>query len=217
LNPNLQIHLVPKLISRTGETLESIRISAPGIAPLTADQSSIERRMRLMQELDLAFSKTMKLNWIDLKRKAIVELALIYERLVSDLKGINTPEDLMKPFHTKVAEMKSAMDQMDQLSVVLKAPSTDALLLANEVKASLPESIWAEWKKGVELKQRDYLLHLVSAYEQSELGAKGIAPILKGLVLLLSGTPSEAFALIESAPDSPWKTNLSQFFQRRKL
>jgi TolA-binding protein len=217
LNPNLQIHLVPKLISRTGETLESIRISAPGIAPLTADQSSIERRMRLMQELDLAFSKTMKLNWIDLKRKAIVELALIYERLVSDLKGINTPEDLMKPFHTKVTEMKSAMDQMDQLSVILKAPSTDALLLANEVKASLPDSIWAEWKKGVELKQRDYLLHLVSAYEQNEIGAKGIAPILKGLVLLLSDTPSEAFALIESAPDSPWKTNLSQFFQRRKL
>ena len=217
LNPNLQIHLVPKLISRTGEILESIRISAPGIAPLTADQSSIERRMRLMQELDLAFSKTMKLNWIDLKRKAIVELTLIYERLVSDLKGINTPEDLMKPFHTKVAEMKSAMDKVDQISVVLKAPSPDALLLAKEVKASLPESIWAEWKKGVELKQRDYLLHLVSAYEQSELGAKGIAPILKGLVLLLSGTPSEAFALIESAPDSPWKTNVSQFFQRRKL
>ncbi|MBU6154573.1 MAG: hypothetical protein KGP28_09760 [Bdellovibrionales bacterium] len=217
LNPSLQIHLVPKLIARTGETLESIRISAPGIAPLTADQGSIERRMRLMQELDLAFSKTMKLNWIDLKRKAIVELTLVYERLVSDLKGINTPEDLMKPFHSKVAEMKSAMDKMDQMSVVLKAPSADALLLANEVKASLPESIWSEWKKGVELKQRDYLLHLVSAYEQSEIGSKGIAPILKGLVLLLSGTPSEAFALIESAPDSEWKTNVSQFFQRRKL
>jgi hypothetical protein len=137
--------------------------------------------------------------------------------LVADLKGINTPEDLMKPFHTKVVEMKTAMDKMDQLSVVLKAPNADALLLANEVKASLPESIWVEWKKGVELKQRDYLLHLVSAYEQSEIGAKGIAPILKGLVLLLSGTPSEAFALIESAPDSPWKTNVSQFFQRRKL
>ncbi len=216
LNPNLQIHLVPKLISRTGETLESIRISAPGIAPLTADQSSIERRMRLMQELDLAFSKAMKLNWIDLKRKAIVELTLVYERLVSDLKGINTPEDLLKPFQTKVVEMRAAMDKVDQMSVVLKAPNADALLLANEVQASLPESVWAEWKKGVELKQRDYLLHLVSAYEQSELGKKGVAPILKGLVLLLSGTPSEALALIESAPDSPWKSTVTQLFQRKK-
>lgn len=217
LNPALQIHLVPKMISRTGETLESIRISAPGIAPLTSDSSSIERRMRLMQELDLAFSKTMKLNWIDLRRKAIIELTLVYERLVSDLKAINTPEDLMKPFHTKVVEMKAAMDKMDQMSVVLKAPNADQLLLANEVKASLPESVWVEWKKGVELKQRDYLLHLVNSYEKSELGTKGIAPILRGLVLLLSGTPSEALALIESAPDSPWKTTVSQLFQRRKL
>jgi TolA-binding protein len=216
LNPNLQIHLVPKLISRTGETLESIRISAPGIAPMTADQGSIERRMRLMQELDLAFSKTMKLNWIDLKRKAIVELTLVYERLVSDLKGINTPEDLLKPFQTKVVEMKAAMDQVDRMSVVLKASDANALLLATEVQSSLPQSVWAEWKKGVELKQRDYLLHLVTAYEKSELGAKGIAPILKGLVLLLSGTPSEAFALIESAPDSHWKTTVSQHFQRKK-
>jgi hypothetical protein len=81
----------------------------------------------------------------------------------------------------------------------------------------LPDSIWLEWKKGVELNQRDYLMHLVSAYEQSEIKVKGIAPILKGLVLLLSGTPSEALALIESAPESPWKSSVSQLFQRRKL
>ena len=56
------------MISQVKESLESIRISAPGIAPLTSDTASIEKRMRLTQEIDQTFAKIMKLNWIALKK-----------------------------------------------------------------------------------------------------------------------------------------------------
>jgi tetratricopeptide (TPR) repeat protein len=253
LNPLLQIHLAPRMISQVKDTLASIRVSAPGIAPLTADNASIERRMRLMQEVDQTFAKIMKLDWLEIKQTGIKELAEIYKRLVVDLRAIQTPEDLLKPFVSKIAEIQKADENLTSMamefvpvaiepvtptavaagtlasdvkvndqkarnpgSALAPLPTADSLLLSEEVKAKLPEHLWAEWSKGVKEQRRDYLFHLVSTAELTAPDLKTVAPILKGLVLLQGNAPSEAYALIETAPDSPWKSIIVSQFQRRK-
>ena len=239
LNPLLQIRLFPKMLALVSESLESIRISAPGIAPLSADTRTIERRMKLMQDIDLTFSKVMKLNWLDVKQKGAEELVLIYQQLVHDLKQINTPADLLVPFIKKTAEIQTAVENLQAMAIEFKpvnravasapaapsssAPATTAvldtpesLLTSDVVKQNMPAQLWNEWNKGVQEKRRDYLFHLVSLAEIDSAPMKIISPTLKGLVLLLGGASSEAYALIESAPDSPWKTNLLTQFERRK-
>jgi hypothetical protein len=261
LNPLLQIHLFPRMVSRVKETMESVRISAPGIAPLTSDSSSIERRMRLMQEVDMTFAKIMKLDWLEVKSAGIDELLQIYVRLVQDLRSIQTPEDLLKPFVQKTAEIQKAKENLAGMAMVFTPvnfvpgvtdvkpddaksaketksatvkvtekghapasvgkrdaalPTPESLLLCDEVKTKLPEHLWPEWTKGVKEKRRDYLFHLVSLAEASSPEVKVTAPILKGLVLLLGNAPSEAYALIETAPESPWKNLVTAQFQRSK-
>ena len=260
LNPLLQIHLAPRMISQVKETMASIRVSAPGIAPLSADNASIERRMRMMQEVDQTFAKIMKLDWLDIKQSGIKELAEIYKRLVVDLRSIQTPEDLLKPFVAKVAEIQKADENLTAMAMdfvpvaiqpatakntdvkladaktadakmvsndkgrapasvdvaAITLPTADSLLLSDEVKSKLPAHLWTEWTKGVKEQRRDYLFHLVSSAELSAPDLKTVAPILKGLVLLQGNAPSEAYALIESAPESTWKNIIVSQFQRRK-
>ncbi len=225
LNPLLQVHLFPRLVAQVNETLESIRISAPGIAPLSSDPQSIERRMKLMQDIDLTFSKVLKLGWLEIKSKGIEELGLIYKRLVDDLRAIHTPEDLLKPFVQKVAEVKTAAENLESMAILFKpmartpaeAVSTpEALLTSSEVKAQFPAPLWTEWTRGVQEKRRDYLFHLISIAEIQNSEIKNIAPLLKGITLLLGNAPTEAYAMIESAPDSPWKATLVTQFQRKK-
>ncbi len=225
MNPLLQIHLFPKMVTQVSETFESIRISAPGIAPLSSDTSTIERRMRLMQEVDLTFAKVMKLNWLSIKKAGAAELAIIYQRLVEDLRSIQTPEDLLKPFIQKSNEIKTAIKNLDEMAIVFPSPNRvpgsadstpESLLTSAEVKAQVPSHLWAEWTRGVKQKRRDYLFHLVGVIETTQPEVKSISPLLKGLVLLLGNAPSEAFALIEAAPESPWKTTLITQFQRSK-
>ncbi len=226
LNPLLQIRLFPKMTAVVSEALESVRISAPGIAPLSSDASTIERRMRLMQDVDLTFSKVMKLNWLEIKQKGADELAVIYEQLVRDLKEIHTPEELLGPFVKKVAEIHTASDNLLEMAMEFKPvardpasksiPTADSLLLSDLVKQNVPSHLWGEWTKGVTEKRRDYLFHLVSLAEIGSDAMKIISPTLKGLILLLGGAPTEAYALIESAPSSPWKSDLLTQFERRK-
>ena len=64
--------------------------------------------------------------------------------------------------------------------------------------------------------RRDYLFHLVSNFEVSQPEIKAVSPLIKGLVLLLGNAPTEAYGLIEAAPDSLWKTTLLTQFQRSK-
>ena len=125
LNPLLQVHLVPLLHSRVNESLESIRVSAPGIAPLSADPASIEKRMRLMQDVDQTFAKVMKLNWLEIKMNGAHELGQIYDRLVKDLRSIQTPENLLKPFEQKKKEIADAVVQLQSMAVYFSpvAPS----------------------------------------------------------------------------------------------
>lgn len=241
LNPLLQVQLVPTLQARVKETLESIRVSAPGIAPLTEDTSTIERRMRLMQEVDQAFAKTMKLPWLEIKIKGAAELALIYERLVQDLRTIQTPEDLLKPFVGKTKEIQSALGQLQTMAMIYsvqgaqantapgaktvaaRAPASISVaanekalksqLLSREVENAIPKNLWGEWKNGVDHKRRDYLFYLVSVAENANSEFKQISPVVRGMVLLFGDAPTEAFELVKSAPETPFKASLLNQFQ----
>lgn len=130
LNPLLQVHLLPTLQTRVKDTLESIQVSAPGIAPLTEDTATIERRMKLMQEIDATFAKVMKLPWLEIKIKGANELGIIYERLVRDLRGINTPEDLLKPFVNKSKEINNAIQQLQAMAINYTGVSVQQVAVA---------------------------------------------------------------------------------------
>jgi hypothetical protein len=250
LNPLLQVQLVPVLQTRVKETLESIRVSAPGIAPLTEDTATIERRMRLMQEVDTAFAKAMKLPWLEIKMKGATELALIYERLVQDLRAIHTPEDLLKPFAKKTQEIQEAVVQLQAMSMVYEESTPDVKtaantkdrapasmsnptsksmssasfekaikqkLLSREVENAIPKNLWGEWKNGVENMRRDYLFYLVSVTESAAPDFKQISSVVRGMVLMFGEAPTEAYELVKSAPDSPFKTTfINQFHAQVK-
>ena len=120
-----------------------------------------------------------------------------------------------KPVNRAVASAPAApSSSAPATTAVLDTP--ESLLTSDVVKQNMPAQLWNEWNKGVQEKRRDYLFHLVSLAEIDSAPMKIISPTLKGLVLLLGGASSEAYALIESAPDSPWKTNLLTQFERRK-
>lgn len=236
LNPLLQIRLFPKMISIVSDALESVRVSAPGIAPLTADTRTIERRMKLMQDVDLTFSKVMKLSWLQVKLKGASELVAIYGQLIQDLKSIQTPPELLSPFIKKKEEIQTAVQNLQAMAfefnprVVGPEPASmspskanevqvdtpETLLLSAAVKAQVPSRLWNEWEKAVQEKRRDYLFHLVASFELEAAPIKLISPALKGLVLLLGGAPTEAYALVESAPESPFRANLLNQFERSK-
>ena len=216
LSPTLQIHLATLMIGRVGEALESIRITAPSIAPLTSDAHSIERRLKLMNELDLAFSKVMKMGWTDLKEKGVSELILIHTRLLSDLKRIHTPPEYLKPFETRLSDLGIALKTLEKVEFNEERSDQEPILLSEAVRQSLPESLWAEWKEGVESHQMDYLFHLASSIESKNDSGKRLAPILKGVVLALKGTGAEGLALVESAPDSGLKSQVVTHFIRSK-
>lgn len=229
VNPLLQVHLLPTLQARVKDALESVRISAPGIAPLSAeDTSTIERRMKLMQDVDAAFAKTMKLPWLEIKLKGATELAVIYQRLIQDLRAIQTPEDLLKPFIKKSEEIAEAVDELQGMSMSYvasgrqpaSAKATNAIesnlkqnLLSSEIRRAVPENLWGEWKNGVEFKRRDYLFYLVSVTENANPDFKKISSVVKGMVLLFGEAPTEAYELVKAAPDSSFKTSVINQFQ----
>jgi tetratricopeptide (TPR) repeat protein len=227
MNPLLQIHLLPLMQTRVKDTLESVRMSAPGIAPLTSDSATIERRMRLMQDIDMTFAKVMKLNWLEVKLKGASELAIIYERLVQDLRAIQTPEDLLKPFIQKGKEVNEAVQSLREMAmnytpapVQAKADrqiaSSPNPLLSKEVETRVPANLWNEWKSGVQENRRDYLFYLISLMESGNESFKGFSPILRGLVLVGGEAPTEAFELIKSGEESPWKATLLTQFQSQQ-
>ena len=208
LPAELQIHLQSILVERTKATLSSIRVSAPGIAPLHADQESIERRMRLLQEVDQSFSKITKLGWIEIKKTGIDELATIFERVITDLRGIHAPEELLTPFKQKQTDLKDASKKLEAMAFHFKPVSGNPLLSA-QVSELIPERLRNEWNRAVQNRERDFLLFLAG-----DLGAN--ATVVKGLILADSGAPSEAWALIETAPESPLKQSAILNFVRRK-
>ena len=77
-----------------------------------------------------------------------MELGLIYSRLLEDLRSIHTPEDLLKPFMQKTVEIKTAIKNLEAMTMVFmpsnRAPGSiettpESLLTSPEVEGSSPQ------------------------------------------------------------------------------
>ncbi len=216
LSPSLQVRFAPLLIERSETAMRAIRQSAPGIAPLRASPGSIERRMRLMAEIDLAFSKVMRLSWAGVKKAGLRELEQIHADLVAGLRAIHTPDDLLKPFQNKLTELASAASKFDEVVFSPEGSDPRTILLSNAAKEAIPAAVWEEWRISVESGNTDYLFHLAGSAEQAGEPGKSTAPVLRGLVLAMNGTGAEGLQLIEEAPDSALKKEAIRCFERRK-
>lgn len=208
MDPFLQIQFLDLMKNRVNSTVESVRKSSSSIAPLlSADEASIERRIRLMQDLDQTFAKVMKLNWIEIKLKTVNELQLVYQQLAIDLKKIGTPENLIEPFIKKQNQIADAARQLLEMSYHPKESATKISLLDSEVKEKIPSTHWEEWSNAVKNQKPDYLYYLISLRAQDEF-----SPLLRGLVLtslLKDSAATEGFEMIKSAPSTPWKESIA--------
>ena len=243
LNPLLQIHLLSLMQIRVNDALESIRTSSSGIAPLTSDPNSIVRRMTLTKEVDTTFAKVMKLPWFTIKMKGATELGVIYQRLVEDLRKIQTPEDLLKPFIVKGAEVNQAITNLKEMAknfnttqpeaiaaggkpvdrkitsdhptvlATTEVKSTD-LLVSKEIQNLIPTQLWGEWTEGVKEQKSDYLFYLLTLIESTKPEFKTVSPVLRGLVLLIgNAAPTEAYELVKAAPNTPLQADVLARFQ----
>lgn len=225
-----QVQLVHLLKERVAQTLESIRISAPGIAPLNPDEASIARRMTLTKEVDHTFAQVMKLPWIEIKMKATEELELFYLRLAQDLKSIQTPDDLLKPFVQKAKEIHEAKSMLLAMAKEYRMPAQRSIasvghsegtfniehwLTQPSLLKSLPSTLQPLWKKSVSEKRSDLLFYLISQAELTQPSLKDQSNVLRGLSLALAGAPTEGFELIQSAPESSLKTEVATYFLPR--
>lgn len=229
-----QVQILHILQDRVNQTLESVRISAPGIAPMGSDENSIARRMTLMKDIDSTFAKVMKLPWLEVKIKAASELAQVYQRLVQDLKSIQTPEDLLKPFQEKVKEITEATVSLEKMAKVYKAqlqgepaqpgrePSStirkpETWLTSSAVLKLIPDAQQKFWKESVNEKRPESLFFIISQVELANKDFKDISNVLRGLTLVMSGAATEGHELIQSASSSEFRKQvLEHFLDRRK-
>ena len=232
LNPIFQIHLLPLLQSRIEESLTSIQTSSHQIAPLSIDPHSIEKRITLTREIDLTLSKTMKLPFISIKLNCANQLFSLYSLLIQDLRKIQTPEDLLKPFLVKNEEITSVIQSLkiqvknyvippaDKNSEIQKTAFTDSfnardILISDEMKNQIPTLMWNEWQNAVNESKSDYLFFLIGQIENSKESLQIISPVMKGLILLLSQAPTEAYELIFNAPASNLRTQVLAHFETK--
>ncbi len=207
-DPFLQIQFLDLMKTRVNEAVESVRKSSSSIAPITAaNEASIEKRIRLLQDIDHTFAKVMKFNWIEIKLKTVNELQLVYQQLAVDLKSIGTPENLVAPFIKKQNQIAEAGEQLLAMSYHPKGSVTAISLLDEEVKEKIPSVYWEEWSNAVKQQKPDYLYYLISLRTQDEF-----SPILRGLVLtslLKDAASTEGFEMIKSAPQTAWKESIA--------
>ena len=211
VDPFLQVQFLNLMRTRVTDAVESIRKSVSSIAPLSSEPSSIEKRIRLLQDIDQTFAKVMKLNWLEIKIKTVSELQLVYQQLTADLKTIGTPDNLIQPFVKKQNQLSEAAQQLFSLAVHFKMGSAQNTLLTAEVKEKIPTPYWDEWQNGVKQQKPDYLYYLISLRSQDEF-----SPLLRGLVLttlLRDSAATEGYELIKAAPESPWKGSILNQFE----
>ena len=205
-DPFLQIQFLDIMKSRVNNTVVSIRKNSSSIAPLTSgNEANIEKRIRLLQDVDITFAKVMKLNWIEIKLNTVNELNLIYQQLAHDLKSIGTPDNLIQPFVKKQSQLVDASQQLMAMSFHPKSSSIS--LLDNEIKEKIPSVYWEEWSDAVKQQKPDYLYYLVSLRQQDEF-----SPLLRGLILtsiLKDSASTEGFEMIKSAPQTAWKDSIA--------
>lgn len=208
MDPFLQIQFLEMMKNRVNAAVESVRKTSTSIAPLaTADEASIERRIRVIQDMDQTFAKVMKLNWIEIKLKTVNELQQVYQQLAADLKSIGTPANLIEPFIKKQNQIADASQQLLAMSFHPKESSATISLLDPEVKEKIPSTYWEEWSNAVKQQKPDYLYYLISLRAQDEF-----SPLLRGLVLtslLKDSAATEGFEMIKSAPQTPWKESIA--------
>ena len=208
LDAFFQIQFLDLMKNRVNSTIESIVKSSTSIAPITADESSIEKRMRLLQDMDQTFSKVMKLNWMEIKLSTINQLQIVYQQLRSDLKRIGTPDNLIQPFVKKQIQLTEAAGQLVAMKVQSKDNVNQTTLLDSIVKERIPTAYWEEWTTAVKQQKADYLYYLISLRTEDEY-----SPLLRGLVLtsLLGDTAStEGYEMIKTAPETSWKQAIAQ-------
>ena len=197
IDPFLQVQFVPLLKTRMNETLEGIRVLTPKIAPMRADESSIERRIQLILELDQTFSKAAKLNWMSIRFKTLQELARIYDDLGIELKKLATPEKYITPFLKKKEELIAAFKHLEE-------ENSSLLVLANDIDRSfnnshlmIPENYRNEWITAVKNHHPDYLQYLISLRKNDS-----DSEYLRGLVLctqLRDAANAEGLELIRNS------------------
>jgi len=208
LDAFLQIQFLDLMKNRVNATIESVVKSSSGIAPITADESSIERRMRLLQDLDQTFAKVMKLNWMEIKLNTVNQLQVVYQQLTADLKRIGTPDNLIQPFVKKQAQLTDAAQQLVAMKTQSKDNVNQTTLLDSVVKERIPSAYWEEWTNAVKQQKADYLYYLVSLRTEDEY-----SPLLRGLVLtslLGDAASTEGYEMIKTAPETSWKQAIAQ-------
>jgi len=208
LDAFLQIQFLDMMKNRVNATIESVVKSSTSIAPITADESSIERRMRLLQDLDQTFAKVMKLNWMEIKFSTLTQLQTVYQQLTVDLKRIGTPDNLIQPFIKKQTQLAEAAQQLMAMKTQSKDNVSQTTLMDSIVKEKIPTAYWDEWSSAVKQQKPDYLYYLISLRTEDEY-----SPLLRGLVLtsLLGETAStEGYEMIKTAPETAWKQAIAQ-------
>ena len=208
VDPFLQIQYLELMKTRVNATVESIRKTSSAIAPINSgNEANIEKRIKLLQDIDLTFSKVMKLNWNEIKINTVNELQLVYQLLVKDLKAIGTPDNLLQPFIKKNTQLAEASQQLVSMSFHPKETAVKITLLDADVKEKVPTAYWDEWSTAVKQQRSDYLYYLISLRAQDDF-----SPLLRGLVLtsmLKNTAATEGYEMIKSAPQTAWKDSIS--------
>ncbi len=162
VDPYLQIRYLPLLEKRVQSTLVSIRKDGPSIAPIRGDESSIERRVQLLKDIDLVFGKVLKLDWMQLKIRTLRELQWVYRDFAKDLRKSGTPENLIQPFLSKQDELGSAEQKLTSMILQPIHPLDSSSLIDQKVLESLPEELHESWKQAVSANQPDLLHFLIT-------------------------------------------------------
>ncbi|NDG84427.1 MAG: hypothetical protein EBX52_05230 [Proteobacteria bacterium] len=216
LPPRIQLHLGPILIERVGQTLDSLIRMAPSVAALRANASSIERRVRLTRDLERVIQRVSALGWVEIGQKGASSLRELYTRLVSDLKAIQTPADLLIPIEKHLSSLSPEATSV----VTQNSPTEESLLHSKEIQTCLPGSLWNQWEKIADepaegAGKADQLLELADSLRDGKSG-ETTARLLKGAILAFEGAPATGLSLIEGAPDSRLKQSLIEQIRRLK-
>jgi hypothetical protein len=210
LPPALQLHFLPLLAERAGETMDSIRRTAPGIAPLRADPTAMERRVRLTGEIESSFGAVLTLPSIELKVRGLESLAQLHQTLLEELTRLQVPANLLEPLREKTAQLRQTQKELTLSRYEIRAskeePDLGSILGSLEFTASLPVAYRKTWSEAANHGRGDALLQIASLLDSS---------LLKGAALLILGSPSEAAPLITEAPDSPARKILQRTLVRR--
>lgn len=94
VSPEFQLALAEEVQNILPLAVQELRKMMKAIAPLRADQNAIARRLTLIKDVELAFSKVMLLPWIEIKTSAFIELAQVYDDFSHELNATEIPKGL---------------------------------------------------------------------------------------------------------------------------